>query len=54
MKFGAPLQDIVKFPGATLIDFTWVAHASLASMAAISIQDDANMMRHWPLFELIE
>ena len=54
MKFGAPLQDIVQLLGATLIDFTWVAHASLASMAAISIQDDANMMRHWPLFELIE
>jgi len=25
MKFGAPLQDIVKLLGATLIDFTWVA-----------------------------
>ncbi|MGA7455060.1 MAG: HGGxSTG domain-containing protein [Rhodoplanes sp.] len=31
---------------ATFIDFTWVAHASFASMAAIPIQDDANVTRH--------
>jgi len=54
MKFGAPVQDIVKLLGATLIDFTWVAQASLAGMAAISIQDDANVLRHRPPFELIE
>jgi hypothetical protein len=45
--------NIVKLLGATLIDFTWVAQASLAGMAAISIQDDANV-RHRPPFELIE
>ena len=28
---------------ATFIDFTWVAHAS---MAAIPLQDDANATRH--------
>jgi hypothetical protein len=34
----------------TFIDFTWVAHASFASMAAIPIQDDANVTRHaWSL-----
>jgi hypothetical protein len=36
-------QDIVKLLGATLIDFAWVAQASLASTAPISIQDDANV-----------
>src|SRR5207253_11443186 len=53
-QFGAPVQNIVKLLRATLIDFTWVAQASLASMAAISIQDDANVARHRPLFELIQ
>jgi hypothetical protein len=53
-QFGAPVQDIVKLLGAALIDFAWVAHASLASMAAISIQDDANVVRHRSLFELIK
>src|SRR5262249_22825178 len=49
-----PVQDMVKLLGTTLIDFIWVAQASLASMAAISIQDDANVAWHPPLFELIE
>ena len=53
-QFGAPVQDIVKLLGTTLIDFTWIAQASLASMAAISVQDDANVARHRPLFELIQ
>src|SRR5262249_43512449 len=51
---GAPVQDIVEPLGATLIDFTWVAQASLASMAAIAIQDDANVARHRPALELIK
>src|SRR6516162_5291620 len=45
---------MVKLLGTTLIDLIWVAQASLASMAAISIQDDANVARHRPLFELIK
>src|SRR6516165_8346998 len=45
---------MVKLLSTTLIDLIWVAQASLASMAAISIQDDANVARHRPLFELIE
>jgi hypothetical protein len=45
---------MVKLLGTTLIDFIWIAQASLASMAAISIQDDANVARHRPLFELID
>jgi hypothetical protein len=53
-RVGAPVQDIVQLLGATLIDFTWVAQASLASMAAISIQDDANVPRHRPAFEQIK
>jgi hypothetical protein len=36
------------------IDFTWIAHAPLGRMAAISIQDDPNMAWHRPLFELIK
>jgi hypothetical protein len=44
----------VKLLGTTLIDLIWVAQASLASMAGISIQDDANVARHRPLFKLIE
>ena len=51
-QLGTPGQNIVKLLGATLIDCTWIAHASPASMAAISIQDDANVARHRPLFEL--
>src|SRR5262245_21167347 len=37
-QLGTPGQNIVKLLGATLIDCTWIAHASPASMAAISIQ----------------
>src|SRR5262249_60973123 len=50
----APVQDIVKLLGAPMIDFTWVAQAPLASMAAISIQDDANVARRRLLFELVK
>ena len=41
---------------ATFIDFTWVAHyhASFASIAAIPIQDDANVTRYRLLLNLIE
>jgi hypothetical protein len=34
--------------------FTWIAYASLAGMAAIPIQDDANVARHRLLFNLAE
>src|SRR6266404_7290338 len=54
LAFGAPVQDFVQLLRATLIDFTWIAHAPLGRMAAISIQDDANMAWHRPLFELIK
>ena len=40
--------------GATLIDLAWIAQASLAGMAAISVQDDADMARHRPLLELMK
>jgi hypothetical protein len=37
-----------------LIDFTRVAEASAATVAAISIQDDANVARQRSTFELMQ
>jgi hypothetical protein len=54
LQFDAPVQNFIKLLGTTLIDLTWVAHAPLVSMATVSIQDDANMVRDRPLSELIE
>src|SRR5262249_29449838 len=53
-RFGAPVEDVVELLGATLIDFRWIAQAPLACMAAISIQDDADVARHRLLFKLIK
>src|SRR5436190_9651638 len=53
-QFGAPVQDLVELVGATLIDLAWIAQASLAGMAAISVQDDADVARHRPLRELMK
>jgi hypothetical protein len=54
LQFDAPVQDFIKLLGTALIDLTWVAHAPLVSMATISIQDDANMVRYRPLFEPVK
>src|SRR5438045_8313368 len=53
-QFGAPVQDLVELVGATLINLARIAQAALASMAAISVQDDADMARHRPLLELMK
>jgi hypothetical protein len=49
-----PVQDVIEFVGAALIDFTRVAEAATASVAAISIQDNANVARQRSSFDLAQ
>src|SRR5262249_51131597 len=51
---GTPIKDIVELVGPILIDFTRGAEALTASMAAISVQDDANVARQRSPLELTQ
>jgi len=53
-ELGAPFEDLIKLVGADIVELSRLGDAERAAVAAVAVEDDADVARHRPAPDLAD